>query len=102
MTNRDLRYAYKYYNRKFFGGVLPPATVKFRRMPKRHCSLGVTYKEDREININWELRNWMTIAHSTLLHEMVHMFLPARYTHGPIFQRAMLHLATQGAFEKLW
>jgi len=107
MTDKDLQAAYQHYNRKFFGGILPKIRVQFKKLPKRECGRRITYKGNKgnpntNIYINWELRKWPTIARSTLLHEMVHVLLPARYGHGPVFQRAMLHLAKQGAFEKLW
>jgi Zn-dependent peptidase ImmA (M78 family) len=60
------------------------------------------YQLDNEIAINTWLRDWPTLWRWTLLHEMVHLFLPDHADHGEKFQKEMLRLARAGAFRNLW
>jgi hypothetical protein len=98
LTNADLRWWYREYNRKYFGNKLPKAHVKFSGIE----GLGVTHVEWKEIFISKQLKRWRAIALMTLLHEMVHLSLPPRFNHGPRFNKEMLRLAKAGAFRGIW
>ena len=99
MTNLELRSWYRYYNRLYFDGELPRCVVQFKKM---RGDLGHTFWGDDRIYINEELKAWDRIARTTLLHEMVHVYLPKEVNHGHRFQREMLRLAKAGAFKGLW
>ena len=98
MTNLELHFWYKTYNRKYFGGKLRAAKVKFAGIQ----GLGVTHLEWREIFISKDFKKWRAVALMTLLHEMVHLWLPKKYNHGVRFQKEMLRLAKAGAFRGIW
>ena len=48
----------------------------------------------------------VSISQGTLLHEMAHLWVgihhPRAKSHGRIWQKEMLRLATIGAFKNLW
>lgn len=107
MKDRELVEWYKKYNRRYFGGKLPPVPLAvFVRFSKiGEDSLGHSiWSLDRwqMIEISHDIQDWDRVVRKTLLHEMVHLSLPMRVEHGPKFQKAMLRLAKLGAFKELW
>lgn len=98
MTNADLAAWYRQYNKKYFGGSLPKASVRFADM----TWLGVSHLGDDSIEICKATRKWPRVVRGTLLHEMAHMNLPSNIMHGPKFEREMLRLAKAGAFKGVW
>lgn len=99
MTNADLGWWYRRYNKKYFGGKLPAATTVFSKLGGW---LGECYHESAEIFINKDLRKWPRECKFTLLHEMAHLNLGWRVNHGPKFESEMLRLAKAGAFKGVW
>jgi hypothetical protein len=100
VTNADLRWWYRRYNKKYFAGKLPAAKVKFAKLAAGE--LGTMYHGLDEVYITKEFRKWPREAKFTLLHEMVHLALPVNAWHGPSFEKEMLRLAKAGAFKGLW
>lgn len=105
-----LQQAYLAYNAKYFKNRLP-----------RNCILRwssrLTHAMGRQawfrrldadfdipvIEISSRYRASKRTTLLTLLHEMVHLALPAKGApHGPHFQKEMLRLARAGAFKGLW
>lgn len=96
----ELERVYRQYNRKYFAGKLPqPPEIVLRW--KRMNAL-IAYQEGDEIVVNSRFRRWNSIWESALLHEMVHLELPAAVVHGKKFQDRMLQLAKAGAMKGLW
>lgn len=60
------------------------------------------YQLSTSIRINAKLSNWKQQWRMTLLHEMVHLYLPKRIGHGPKFQAEMRRIASKGGFDNLW
>ncbi len=105
MNNVELAGLYRRYNKKYFRNRLPAIRVRFASILKPYGQLGVTHYEERKvcyIYIDKLLRRWNSTARLTLLHEMVHVSLPFRIEHGPVFERGMRRLARLKAFTGLW
>ena len=100
MTNSELHWWFCRYNRKYFGGKLPAAKVKFSKLADG--LLGEMYHGENEIYVTKDLRKWPRSARFTLFHEMAHLKLGAAVNHGPSFEREMLRLAKAGAFKGIW
>lgn len=117
--NPTLKQWFREYNRRYFGNRLPDTLVCWvelkgsygRQFRRRTVRYRVTngkwkmFKSDRPmIFISAVLlrKDWVSVARSTLLHEMVHLSLPLRINHGPRFQAGMLRIAKAGAFKGLW
>ena len=96
-----LERSYRYYNRRYFGNLLPnPPEVRVH-WARLQSELG--YQLEDEIVLNRRYRHCNALWRMTLLHEMVHLKLPPRAPdHGRRFQREMLRLARAGAFRYLW
>jgi predicted metal-dependent hydrolase len=105
------------YNKKYFGGKLPEARVKWdKKILRREDALGVCiswrcgckghpHPDTHEINIATEIRFSGRWTRHVLLHEMCHLKLKHRTdtgSHGPKFQNEMLRLAKLKAFKDLW
>ena len=97
---KKLKRAYREYNKKFFGNILPnPPEVKLRWAAISEMG----YQVEDEIVLNRRDRSRNSVWRFTLLHEMVHLSLPPNLAdHGRRFQQEMLRLAQIGAFAKLW
>jgi hypothetical protein len=95
-----LQRTYQQYNRKYFGNKLP----KVSEVDLHWGSIReMGYEWGGEIVINRRYRYRDAVWKLTLLHEMVHLSLPAvQDEHGKEFQKGMLRLAKAGAFEGLW
>lgn len=94
-----LEKAYSRYNRKYFGNGLPKVSeveLRWEKIPEMGYQVGY------EIVINRKDRRRESVWKLTLLHEMVHMYLPDACEHGKKFQKEMLRLARLGAFKGLW
>ncbi len=103
MKETRLQKTYRYYNRKYFGNVLPnPPNVKVK-WGDIEPAMGLQL--DNEIVINRCHRSAQRLWRFTLLHEMEHLALDevnTRSDHGKEFQEGMLRLAKLGAFRNLW
>ena len=99
MKKSKLEKAFSQYNKKYFQGKLlnpPKSKVCWAELGP----LGV--QEGNVIYMNKKYRTTDSIWRPTLLHEMVHMYMPKNVWHGPRFQKEMLRLAKAGAFNGLW
>lgn len=101
LCDAQLRRAYRRYNALYFKGSLPDdADILFA---PTEC-YGVTQQDDGGFVITIdpkyaiESRMWRL----TLLHEMVHLDIWPKMSHGAAFQGEMFRLAQAGAFAKLW
>jgi predicted metal-dependent hydrolase len=95
-----LRRAYLHYNRKYFDGKLPRAAeIVWEALP---ATLLGYQKDDDKIAINDKLKRAWTLWRFTLLHEMCHLKLGHKISHGRRFQDEMRRLANEGAFDGLW
>ena len=101
-TRPVLERSYRYYNKKYFGNLLPnPPEVDIRWGDIQ----GSGYQVEDEIVISRKDRGRSNVWKLTLLHEMVHLSLNpyrTRSDHGKEFQSEMLRLAGAGAFRRLW
>src|SRR5579864_4244808 len=101
-TRPVLERSYRYYNRKYFGNLLPnPPEVDLHWGDIQ----GSGYQVEDEIVINRKDRTRSNVWKLTLLHEMAHRSLSqyrTRSDHGREFQQEMLRLANAGAFRYLW
>jgi hypothetical protein len=98
VTQKQLRRAFLFYNRKYFGNNLPKDTeVGWKEMPATLMG----WQQGDEIAINAKLKGADVLWRATLIHECVHLELPAKVKHGPRFRKRMRELAAQGAFDGL-
>ena len=102
MTNRLLKALYDELNRAWFSNKLPKDMVVYYA---DIWQMGVTsYHRERPlyIRISKKLRWTESTSALTLLHEMVHVSLPYRINHGPVFQKKMRSFARRGAMDGWW
>jgi hypothetical protein len=103
MNNKQLRFWYRRYNKKWFQNKLPEITLRFAKPDKNWLGDTVFLGTDPEyIAISKEIKNWNRVVRMILLHEMVHVSLPVRITHGLRFEARMRSLARRKAFSGLW
>jgi hypothetical protein len=96
--NTRLRRVYHHYNRRYFKGQLPKdAEIVWETLTG--TLLG--YQQGDKIALNAKMKHADVIWRGTLLHEMVHLELPAKVKHGPRFRKRMRELVAQGAFDGL-
>lgn len=100
MTNAELRYWYRRYNKKYFGGKLDARVCFSKEVCKKFIGHADWY--DRVITISKEIKRLDCVIKGTLLHEMAHIKLPVKVNHGPRFEKEMLRLAKAGAFRGVW
>jgi hypothetical protein len=100
VTNSELLWWYKKYNRKYFGGKLPAIKIKFSKLAVN--TLAEVWYEEREIYISNWIKTSDLLVRMNILHEMVHLSLPVGCHHGPKFEKEMLRLAKAGAFRGIW
>jgi len=103
VTNAEVQRMYHHFNKKYFGNRLPKdMIVDFNRAKDYHGRTAFYKTRPLHIQIGWHLRDSNAHVALTLLHEMVHVELPARFNHGPRFHKRMLKLAKQGAMKPWW
>jgi hypothetical protein len=104
-TDADLRRYYRIANKRYFGNKLP---VHFHLQFGKIKGAGVTHVLNGDtpiaIEINETLRTFQAITILTVLHEMLHVEKPKddHKKNDWRFDRRMLRLAQQGAFDGLW
>jgi hypothetical protein len=114
-SNGDLQKMYDAYNDSYFNGNLPEAPVYWVDIPKDgdEYIMGNTYENITSKTYFIEIDTKSNITSMTydltLLHEMCHVAtmdaMVNKYgetQHGPHFQKCMLQLAENGAFNNLW
>lgn len=121
-TNRALKYWYNRYNRQFFGGKLPPASVEWAgdyKIPRHGSLFGLTsLLQHPSGRVEWVIciDRFLSLldVHAiqmVLLHEQNHIYVCEKFgqdvlkddgDHGPKFEAGMRRLAKIGAFEGLW
>lgn len=120
--SKKLEAAYGYYNRKYFGGLLPKISVRWSNdLPDGRVK---GHKEIQFAEFNWSsadpndgeillaawMRSYNAIWRMHLLHEMSHVQLredsaeikSSCYTHSRKWKKVMRDLAAAGAFDNLW
>lgn len=123
--NKTLERYYDLYNRKYFEGSLPACKTVFCDLWKKHKVRAVghyvpthwekkspddgkwrVYRTEHLIEVDHKVKNMGIFWQSTLIHEMAHLAVGLRHkrvkSHGRIWQKEMLRLATIGAFKNLW
>lgn len=113
----DIRRLYAFYNRKYFGHRLPRQMMFIgfhgKQLPRGELGNYVNEHGRAEFRTKSGKRDvypgplimlrtdepFMIVKH-TLLHEMVHA--SGVMNHGPRFQKEMLRLANEGAFNGIW
>lgn len=100
--NKELRFAYKHLNKRFFDNRLPEdCVVRFQKMEDDGEQL------PGEINVHEDFKKHPDVATLTLLHEMAHLDLSAYIGqeqdghHGMQFQAKIWELVNKGAFDGL-
>jgi hypothetical protein len=109
---------FQIYNKKYFGGALPPVTLRWADMKhfghyfaREHEMFDIFTNEVVSVRTEHviELGKWSTNNRSvwrmTLLHEMCHLKLRDKKraaSHGRLFNQEMKRLAASGAFHGLW
>lgn len=102
VTNVDLQNMYLHFNKRYFGNRLYKGMVVAFEDLGRNLGVARMYRNTAlYINISKNLRHSNVLVAMTLLHEMVHVEFPT-IEHGPKFNKRMLKLAKQGAFNKWW
>ena len=102
-TNAHLRSYYCWANAEYFRNALPKdIPMRFAKMR----AVGKTWVDGNgvviEIWVTEKLRRFQAMTMMTVLHEMQHVEKPLFKGHGWQFDRRMLRLAKQGAFDGLW
>lgn len=103
MTNKDLRWFYALFNKRYFSGKLPDVYLHHVKLARNDYGITHFLKGCPVLTvINKSLKHHQKHTLMTLLHEMGHIKLGVRVKHGPKFQREMRRLARLGAFDPLW
>jgi len=125
LTNLSLRRFCSTVNKRYFGGRLPIASIKFSVAMDNSChgkthtciydvtqlDGRITEKEFQHIEINSRLRRYRDLCMMTVYHEMVHAELDSLGFRGKdlkcrkssvLFNDRMTELARAGAFNGLW
>lgn len=104
---------YATFNTKYFGGKLPPTSVKWSKLLPRgqFAEYRFLFLRDKGKRVRvygaiilatW-MKPWRGIMEMTLLHEMLHVKLgDQKEEHSKEFYRGMRGLARKGAFDELW
>lgn len=120
--NKTLQRYYKTYNRKYFGNELPACETFFKNLQKMSKgAIGhyvpveyeifrngqwVPHRKTHRIEIDPKAKTMGIFWQSTLIHEMAHLSVGLKHkrvkSHGRVWQKEMLRLATIGAFKNLW
>lgn len=102
-SDRQLRRWYRDYNRRYFGGRLPVDTVCYYSTVD-HCygDCACDAAGRFTIRVNPDITSRRCSRRFTLLHEMAHVAVWPRRTHGKYFDSEMLRLANAGALKGLW
>lgn len=122
--NKTLQRYFDEYNRRYFGNSLPPCNTIFTDLSRKHKGavghyVPVQYEKkspedgiwrlsrtEHFIEVDHRVKNMGIFWQSTLLHEMAHLAVGLKHkrvkSHGRIWQKEMLRLATIGAFKNLW
>jgi hypothetical protein len=100
MSDR-LKGAYKRYNYKFFGNLLPnPPDVKISWADLGNQLMG--YQLEDEIVLSKKYHRHDSLWRATLLHEMCHISTITEKTeHGPRFRKELRRIIVAGAFDDL-
>ena len=103
-SNPELKRWYRKINRLYFSGALPDNVVV--HWDSTEPDVACTEKLDKDdptayiITFNPKKNPTKSILLSSLLHEMVHVFLKFSDNHGPAFDKAHRMLVKKGAFRK--
>ncbi len=120
--NKTLCRYYKAYNEVYFKNELPACETVFRDLQKMSKgAIGhytpveyeifrggkwTPHRKTHRIEIDPKAKYMNVLWQSTLLHEMAHLSVGLKHkrvkSHGTIWQKEMLRLATAGAFKNLW
>lgn len=106
MTTTDLKYWYKYFNKRFFRNSLPDVWVTFGRLPigtqvmGRSHFAGPNY-EPYKITVSSRLKHWDSVCIIILLHEMAHVSIGGKYAHGKRFFQELDRLYKAGVYTKV-
>lgn len=108
ITNRELRFAYATFNKKYFSNKLPKdMPVFFSSQLIRKKKLGRTAVHAHTFRPQWieittNIRFSGHLIRMTLLHEMCHVENPRPTGHGKWHDDRMMKLAKAGAFNGYW
>lgn len=111
MTEKALQSLYRRYNKKFFDGKLPAdIPIKFVDMSATNQGgLCTTVASEglvlHVIYLDSTFREYDNLLKLFLLHEMVHVQIPAldgQDPHGKEFDDGMMRLCFRGALKGLW
>lgn len=105
MTNYDLRYWYKEFNRRFFSGKLPKSvSVGYRKLPRtlmgRAHFVGPSFRPTK-ISVSERMKIYDKISIIILLHEMAHISIGGKYKHGKTFWKEVDRLYKAGAYTRV-
>src|SRR3954468_13168626 len=94
-SNAALNRIFNQYNRQMFGNELSPnVCIYWKEM--RGLGYSLKYADDSyEIALNEATHSWPKVWRVTLVHEMLHLYLPKRVFHGEKFQQGMLKLIVE-------
>lgn len=107
-SDKSLRHWFNRYNKAYFDGSLPEDTQLIWEACSADASTCPVYEAaDGKFIIRMEpgIKGFPLYWKATLLHEMVHIDLWAKFPkhqHGKAFNARMLKLAQDGAFKKVW
>jgi hypothetical protein len=100
-SDRQLKLWYGKFNRLYFEGKLPDASVWWE--PTHSAYADCNFIDGKfVIRMNPAICAWTSMAKWTLLHEMVHVKLHPYDKHGKKFHNEMMRLAERGAFTGIW
>lgn len=95
---------YDHFNETYFKCRLPMVRIGFypgKKMDKSYAwTLWIDgHKHATHILINDVFKEWDYIVQQNILHEMCHVALPQRVSHGPRFKKEKRRLILAGAFD---
>src|SRR5271157_4566555 len=101
VSQRSVHRWYRDYNQKFFANRLPKDIeirfVSSRVLPHDLAQCFI----DESIEINSRIRWSRVLVKGSLIHEMMHLYLPKRVEHGLPWKRLRDKLYQMGAFDDL-
>lgn len=98
-SNRSLKLAYNKWNAEYFEGKLPPVQVLWEPV---NDGIAEFDPNGPVIRLDPSLRFSRSMWSMALLHELCHVKLAPRVSHGKRFQDEMKRLALMDAFKRWW
>jgi hypothetical protein len=110
-SDPTLRKHFKRINKKFFDGQLPDSTCVRWLDPDEdegvledklfgYAGLAEDGRHKYQVVLSRKLNGPASVRMTTLVHELIHVFLELRDDHGPAFEKVRVMLSERGIYKK--